>query len=393
MSLEVNPVDVKCNLSCPYCYEEPMRKKGSFGGKLDVDEILLTLMEEKSQFSLFGGEPLLATMDTLERLFEYGFKRFKQNGVQTNGTLITDEHIELFKKYNVFVGFSSDGWGELSDSRWIKDLATTRINTEKTQANIKKCVKAGLGVAVIFTLWKGNVGKKLPDLLLWLDWLDKLEIKSARIHLLEVESEEIRNEMAPSNEQVIEALNAIDLWESRSKHLKFDKFTEYLRLLSDVKFNATCIWNSCDPLTTSAVQGIGPDGAKYNCGRTNKDGINYIKADTVGHERQLALYNTPQEYGGCKDCRFFIICKGECPGTGINGDWRNRTEHCEVIKDQLTRAENILLRLRMQPITLSKDLKTREQELLRKLVVNNQHQDIPHKDIPHGDHDDLSKLK
>src|SRR5205085_10095838 len=46
----------------------------------------------------------------------------------------------------------------------------------------------------------------------------------------------------------------------------------------------------------------------------------------------LALYHTPQEAGGCKDCRFFLMCKGQCPGTAIDGDWRNRTEHCEVWK-------------------------------------------------------------
>jgi uncharacterized protein len=26
------------------------------------------------------------------------------------------------------------------------------------------------------------------------------------------------------------------------------------------------------------------------------------------------------------------MCKGQCPGTAIDGDWRNRTEHCEVLK-------------------------------------------------------------
>ena len=94
--------------------------------------------------------------------------------------------------------------------------------------------------------------------------------------------------------------------------------------------SVTCVWNACDPYTTRAVQGIEGDGQRTNCGRTNKDGIDFVKADQEGFERYLALYHTPQAYGGCKDCRFFLMCKGECPGTAIDGDWRNRTQDCRV---------------------------------------------------------------
>ena len=59
-----------------------------------------------------------------------------------------------------------------------------------------------------------------------------------------------------------------------------------------------------------------------NCGRTNKDGVDYLKSDHQGYERYIALYNTPHEHGGCKGCRFFLMCKGQCPGTAIDGDWQ-----------------------------------------------------------------------
>ena len=93
--------------------------------------------------------------------------------------------------------------------------------------------------------------------------------------------------------------------------------------------SSNCVWNACDPYTTRAVRGVEGNGQRSNCGRTNKDGIDFVKSDDEGFERYLALYHTPQEYGGCKDCRFFLMCKGQCPGTSIDGDWRNRTEHCK----------------------------------------------------------------
>ena len=67
-----------------------------------------------------------------------------------------------------------------------------------------------------------------------------------------------------------------------------------------------------------------------------------MKAKDFSFVRYLSLYHTPQEFGGCKDCRFFLMCKGQCPGTGINGDWRNRTEHCEVWKALYTVLEREL---------------------------------------------------
>ena len=86
----------------------------------------------------------------------------------------------------------------------------------------------------------------------------------------------------------------------------------------------------CDPFTTRAVQGVEGHGQRSNCGRTNKDGIDFVKADREGFERYLALYHAPQEAGGCQDCRFFLMCKGQCPGGAINGDWRNRSSKCDL---------------------------------------------------------------
>src|SRR5687767_16009133 len=111
------------------------------------------------------------------------------------------------------------------------------------------------------------------------------------------------------------------------------------KLLQDEKASVTCVWNACDPYTTSAVRGVDGDGSLTNCGRTFKDGIPYRKASTVGRERQLVLHNTPQELGGCKGCRFFFACKGYCPGTALGGDWRKRTEHCRVLYSLFERFE------------------------------------------------------
>src|SRR5262249_36613406 len=112
--------------------------------------------------------------------------------------------------------------------------------------------------------------------------------------------------------------------------LRFDTFNDIRSLLLGKDEKTTCIWNACDPYTTRAVRGVEGYGQRSNCGRTNKEGIDFVKSERPGFERYLALYATPQQHHGCSGCRFFLMCKGQCPGTAVDGDWRNRTEHCAV---------------------------------------------------------------
>jgi uncharacterized protein len=68
----------------------------------------------------------------------------------------------------------------------------------------------------------------------------------------------------------------------------------------------------------------------------------------------VALYHTPEAAGGCQGCRFFLMCKGQCPGTSIDGDWRNRTEHCEVWRSLFRLMEQELLQEGKIPLSLSR---------------------------------------
>src|SRR5205085_33695 len=77
----------------------------------------------------------------------------------------------------------------------------------------------------------------------------------------------------------------------------------------------------------------------------------FTKAGMEGFERYIALYHTRQEHGGCKGCRFFLMCKGQCPGTAIDGDWRNRTEHCDVWKTLYRHLEEQMLDRGLCPIS------------------------------------------
>lgn len=114
-----------CNLRCKYCYAN--------GGSYHSDEDLMTKeMAEKSLnkfytffdeieiVQIFGGEPTM-NMPVVKFICEYISERNSilgaatKIGLVTNGTLMTEEFIELVKKHDIQVTVSYDGEPKVND--------------------------------------------------------------------------------------------------------------------------------------------------------------------------------------------------------------------------------------------------------------------------------------
>lgn len=367
MTVELRPLGVACNIGCQYCYQEPMRDAGNIAEQYDVQKMLAAAEQAGRSFSLFGGEPLLVPKSDLERIWRFGLNRFGSNGIQTNGTLIDDAHIELFRKYRVHVGISVDGPGELNDVRAARggDLAETRRLTDRTMAAIRRLVLNRIPCSLIVTLHRCNATEqRLPRLIEWFREIDDLGISSGRLHVLESETPLIRAMWGLSTDEYLAAFAAINLAAKQFRFFKIDIFEELRPLMMGDDSRVSCVWAACDPYTTRAVQGIEGSGRLSNCGRTNKDGVDYVKSSAQGFERYIALHNTSQQHGGCAGCRFFMFCKGQCPGTAIDGDWRNRTEHCELWMAMLGKTEADLLQEGQLPLSVHPDRALIENKLL-----------------------------
>jgi uncharacterized protein len=352
MSVELRPLGVRCNIQCHYCYQNPQRDADNVARSYDLNRMKEAVLREGGPFTLFGGEPLLTRKADLEELFRWGYERFGGSGLQTNGSLISDNHIRLFKRYNVRVGISLDGPGELNDVRWAGSEARTREATARSQRAIERLCQSGIRPSLIVTLHRQNaVRDRLPILYDWIRSLAAIGVRSFRLHLLEVENEAVRRQYGLTVEENLEAVLGFADLERELPAVQFDLFRDILRMLAGLDQSTTCVWNACDPYTTRAVRGVEGDGQRTNCGRTNKEGIDFVKAEEPGYERYLALYHTPQEHGGCRGCRFFLFCKGQCPGTAIDQDWRNRTEHCEIWKTLFAKAEADMVRRGWRPLS------------------------------------------
>jgi uncharacterized protein len=366
MSIELRPLGVSCNLGCHYCYQNPQRRAGNLAREYDLEAMKRAVEAEGGAFTLFGGEPLLVPIEDLAALWSWGLERFGRNGVQTNGALITDAHIELFQRYKVSVGISIDGPGDLNDLRRQGNRERTAEATRRTEEAITKMIAAGIVPSLIVTLHRHNaVTAALPRMSDWLRRLDAEGIAHVRLHLLESEDAEIKRRYGMSAEENVRALLAFARLESELRTLRFDVFRELEHLLRGNDRAVSCVWRACDPYTTSAVRGVEGHGRRSNCGRTNKEGIDFVKSDAPSFERYVALYHTPQEHGGCGGCRFFLFCKGQCPGTALEGDWRNRTEHCEIWKLLFEHVEAQFVGRGETPLTLRGELSEIETRAVR----------------------------
>lgn len=359
MSIEYLPMGNKCNLKCSYCYRTPMREHEE-SLTPNFARVKETLSKLNCHFSLNGGEALQLPIKQLEEIFAFGLEKFGKNGIQTNGLLVTPKHIELFKNYKVQVGVSIDGHEELNAPR--VGLVPTQVIIE----NIKLLLSSKIAVSLIVTIHRANANEKLLDF--FVD-MEKAGVRNINLHILEVESEKIGCEIGLSSRENLSIFEQLYEFSKKSK-TSFSPFNEIIKLLTEKNPSVCCTWNSCDPLNTGAVQGVRVDGELVGCGRLNKDGIDWLKSNSQGKERTLILYNTPQEFGGCEGCEYFYICKGQCPGTAIDGDWRNRTVYCNFWFN--------LIRYIERDIKLSRSAQS---------LANDQHGDTPHGDS-HGDHFD-----
>ena len=153
----------RCNIKCTYCYwfrDGEVYKKPTLL-TVDAEKAFCEKIEQHiTEFGLeffmivfHGGEPLLFPKhrfaDLQERLMEIEERTgcMIDRGVCTNGILIDDEWVDLFKKYDIGVSVSVDGPADIHDAHRIdfKGLGTHA----DTIAGLERLRAAGLEPGLI----------------------------------------------------------------------------------------------------------------------------------------------------------------------------------------------------------------------------------------------------
>lgn len=352
--LSVKVTNALCNMQCTYCYEHIYRSKINQRA-FDLEAIKRQIGNENDAPYLHGGEALLAPIQVLEELFAISYQKTGYSSIQTNGTLITDKHIELFKKYNTQVGISIDGPGDLGKYRRTIDGQPT---ADMVMDNIRWLRKEGVHVGIICVLTKANALPEQRER--FKDWVRELKALgvTGRMNPAEIDYPSLQKiALTPEElEDFYRDMTRFVLTEIGGDWLPYRDAVDSLLGLDQ----GTCVFGECDYYYASAERVILSDGTTASCMKTAKTGHVYPRYQNAGQRgfakiRYEVLPKIEQESGGCQGCRYWRNCTGGCPAEGIGGDWRNRTRFCKGYYALFEETEKILRRV-FPNITLTTDL-------------------------------------
>ncbi len=348
-----------CNLRCAYCYEGA----GTVFDKSMDEETLQKVLWfighvaeisncARMEIGLFGGEPLL-NPDVCFKVLSAARKWTEEHGrtlaswIFTNGTLLTDTMIQKLAEFHTGIRLTLDGPAWYHDQKRVfKDgRGTYNIVLDA----LERLAAVGMDVSVRIQVAKDN-------------WM----------HMGELFDDLQRRGLA-DQPKIKLALSAIMPLTSVCRNysalcLQHDEMPEaYDNILSMAADKGICLAEK--PVPTSQrmfcgfmnehVFAIDPFGDVYKCisflGQTQHK-IFSIDKNGVGSpsfEYFDFMSRDPLKIAKCRDCIYLPVCSGGCAvlakskyGTYHEGDC---SQHKNCIEKQVAN----LVRMRMQPVTLS----------------------------------------
>lgn len=162
LSILIKPVSGACNIDCRYCFYKELveghqceRCMSEAVMKQLIDEAFASGAEE-ILFAFQGGEPMLAGEHYYETFIDYvNLKKGNAKvsySIQTNGILLTDKYIEIFKKHDFLVGLSLDGPKFIHDQ--YRMTYEKKGTFDKVISNGQKLLRAGVQVNILTVITK-----------------------------------------------------------------------------------------------------------------------------------------------------------------------------------------------------------------------------------------------
>lgn len=357
----IKPTHV-CNLSCSYCYNDDERRPFMDTETLEkVIEQTFSLSRfiggyKSVEFIWHGGEPLLAPLSYYENIAvlqeKYAAQTLYSNIIQTNGTLIKKEHLNLFKKHGFQVSLSIDGIKESHDANRV--FRNGKGSFSRILETINKLRTNGFKIGCVLVLNTKNIKKIKESYAFFREHKVGLNI----IPLMKGGSaNNVFNELALTQEEYVEAWTSLyDDWLSASNEDYVD-VSCFLHTTRSV-ISGSC--SSCIGMSQCGIANLSTDplGNIYPCasltgnknvcyGNINeKSLIDLFYSDTAVKWRQRS------SSVNCSKCKWFHLCHGGCPSRSYhyyNGEYNIPDHYCQSIKMIYDHVESQILRFGIKP--------------------------------------------
>lgn len=315
----IKPCGGACNYRCKHCFYKPISEINDCVMPLEDVDIVINRLSEIKQSEyiniLFqGGEPLLAGI----YYYKYFTDRVKEKmpnhrvnySIQTNGSLLNKEWVNLLKKNHFLVGISLDGDKSLNDRYRIKHdgsssysditAATKLMDANHLEYNILTVITREVAANPIRVLshYK-RLGYKYLQFTMPIGY-------------------ENNNDFMPTNEEMYLFLSIT--FSDYSKKL-FNKDSISIRyydnLLTKLTFGGAEQCGLCGKCSPYIV--IDPklncypcdfySYSQYNIGNLRQNSIDYLLSSDKFIEFASNTQSTPDD---CIDCKYLDVCGGGC---------------------------------------------------------------------------------
>ncbi len=323
------PAGALCNLSCSYCYYLEKKQLYPDNKPHRMDEDLLetyirghirAFPGSTVRFSWHGGEPTMLGLDYFQRIIDIQKKHHLPgkrilNGIQTNGTLLTEEWCRFFAKHRFSIGLSLDGPEEFHDAyRMSGDGGPTHERVMRGYTLLRKhgltpdilCVVNALNVQ-----YPGRVYRFFKQIgAAYIGFLPLVERMSEA-------DTGVTPDTVPATAFGDFLCTIFDEWKSEDVgKIRAQLFEETAGTALN-REHELCIFRE----TCGDVPVIEHNGDFFSCDHfvDPKHMLGNIKesslVDLLEHPDQIAFgenkYNKLPRY--CRTCDFLAMCNGECP--------------------------------------------------------------------------------
>lgn len=328
ITILIKPSSSMCNLRCKYCFyldTASKREIASFGfmNEKTAQTLIVKSLEAAKggvvHYAFQGGEPLMSPLSFFEHFVEFVKKNNKYHSqisyaVQTNGTLITEEHCKFFKKNNILIGISLDGKSHEHNANRVDINGKGTFNRVIHAIDLLKKYKCDFNVLAVVTKYSPKTARIYYQFL-----------KNHDIHHMQfitcfepIGVEPLSSEFALTNDGFYKFYkNILDLYVEDMKNnvdVHIRHFDNMFGMLQGYEPELCGLTGTC--LGQLVVEG---NGNCYPCdfycedqylmGNINEDSLEDMAKSDAMKRFVTTSYKVDKK---CLDCDVYSLCRGGC---------------------------------------------------------------------------------
>jgi len=346
----------QCNLACKYCSIYGFKKPSNVERISDkvLNRALNLIIDFKNKYPhidvilvIHGYEPLQAGKDFFIKVAKAVRNHNIHLATQTNGVLIDEEYVKIFRDFEYSVGVSIDGPREIHNKVRIFRNGTGSYDQAFRGYELLRKYDVETGIISVATKYHVIYGADF-----YYKWLKENDIREVNI-LLPVISPHVTpfySEIAPSKKDLLKFYEDLyEIWKNDNSGIDIAIFTSMIRnlLVGKPILRSLDIFGAASCIFVPYIDWSGRIGfCDAGIVKLNRNIFELRSLEEILFDKELDILYKRLAYLAltqCRECEYFRVCHGGCPHEALmSGNIMNKTIYCEIYKKLYTKIKDDL---------------------------------------------------